>query len=673
MDALDKKLMGFHQIAAEKLQNILAQISGKCDLIIEPDLIKPLELVVGAAWLRSKGIDKIYKFDPNQLSISSSSSHLLYFIRGHRLNTLSKVLDQVKGLRSRTTTQYSDSGAGTVHFHVAVLPNVECKHEKLLEEEGMHGVVKLYRFSWDFLTLDRNVLSLELPEVFKEVFVAKNLTVLPSIAKSLRILDMIAGKPSFVMTYGRRADKLWQMVQHLEHKRPSRNDENPNANEFSAVLIMDREKDYVSSFMTPVTYSGLLTEMYGSNAGHLITDQRNRIDQGKLEWLDGRGGGDDRKATGNAVKPQSPAAVSNLKMSSAIDKTFSDNKYRHFSEVLTTLSMQAKALGLEGQEYSRDMKIQEMKQFVEKKLPKVAAAKKELVKHLNLCEEIVDELGKHFEMIQRVEENMAFNQNRKQTLQEIEEIFLTLHMNKYVALKLLVLFHLTFGMTEDEMTTSIRNYFNAFGFEHLQLVVQLIEAGLLPNSVLTTSGNLSAGPSMLMHQQKLKSKILNTLPKLQSSFYTNANKLKQIPVEEAKNTAPEVGTARTGQPNCPSYVFNRNYIPTIAQLTNLLCTCQTFEELFLKIAHLEDLLISSKLNPENTEAMPLAVMNDLIKARRFPELLPFKPKSMMVFILGGITYAEVAACDLISKLTGCKVVVSSSSLISGYDLVLNLS
>lgn len=684
MDALDKKLMGFHQIALEKLQNILAVISGKCDLIIEPDLIKPLELVVGAAWLRAKGIDKIYKFDPNQLSVvtQAPSGHLLYFIRGHRLRTLGKVLDQIKGLRNRNTSQYNTESASTVvYFHVIILPNVECKHQKLLEEEGMHGIVQLYRFSWDFLTLDTNVLSLELPEVFQQVFVAKDYTVLASIAKSLRIFDMITRKPNFVITYGNKSEKVWQMVEHLEQKRPSRNDDNPNNNDVSVLLLMDRDKDFVSTFMTPVTYTGLLAEMYESNAGHLLTDRPNRIQRGKLDWLDG---GCNPSSTSKPGKSQGAAASapaippsSNLKLNSAVDKTFADNKYRHFSEVLTTLSVQAKALGLEGQEYTKDMKISEMKQFVEKKLPRVAAAKKELVKHLNLCEDVVNELGYHFEMIQRIEENMAFNQNRKQTLQEIEEVFLTLHMNQFVALKLLILFHLTFEMTEDEMVTSLRNYFNAFGFEHLGKVVQLIDAGLLPNCVLANTaggGGSSGSSSVLLQQHKLKSKILGTLPKLQSSFQTSANKLKQIPVEEAKNTVVDsAAAAKKGQPNCPSYVFNRNYIPTIAQLANMLCTSQTFEELYLKISHLEQMKITSKLDPENMDSMSMAAMNDLIKTRKFPELLPFKPKSVMLFVLGGVTYAEIAACDLVGKLTGCKIIVSSNCIVSGYDLIDGLS
>lgn len=50
---LDKKLQGFRQIAQEKLQTILCAIpDNQKDLVIEPCLIKPLEHICGASWLR---------------------------------------------------------------------------------------------------------------------------------------------------------------------------------------------------------------------------------------------------------------------------------------------------------------------------------------------------------------------------------------------------------------------------------------------------------------------------------------------------------------------------------------------------------------------------------------------------------------------------------------------
>lgn len=50
---LDKKLQGFRQIAQEKLQSIFCSIpDSQKDLVIETCLIKPLEHICGATWLR---------------------------------------------------------------------------------------------------------------------------------------------------------------------------------------------------------------------------------------------------------------------------------------------------------------------------------------------------------------------------------------------------------------------------------------------------------------------------------------------------------------------------------------------------------------------------------------------------------------------------------------------
>lgn len=50
--SLPQKLEGLRQIAQEKLQSILCSIPDTKELFIEPDLIKPLEHVCGASWLK---------------------------------------------------------------------------------------------------------------------------------------------------------------------------------------------------------------------------------------------------------------------------------------------------------------------------------------------------------------------------------------------------------------------------------------------------------------------------------------------------------------------------------------------------------------------------------------------------------------------------------------------
>lgn len=49
---LDEKLQGFQLLAQEKLQAVICSIPTAKDLIIEPQLIRPLQRVCSASWLK---------------------------------------------------------------------------------------------------------------------------------------------------------------------------------------------------------------------------------------------------------------------------------------------------------------------------------------------------------------------------------------------------------------------------------------------------------------------------------------------------------------------------------------------------------------------------------------------------------------------------------------------
>lgn len=69
---LDKKLDGFRQIAQEKLQSILCSIpDSQKDLVIDTCLIKPLEHICGASWLRF--VSKSISFRIQNLRETSSN------------------------------------------------------------------------------------------------------------------------------------------------------------------------------------------------------------------------------------------------------------------------------------------------------------------------------------------------------------------------------------------------------------------------------------------------------------------------------------------------------------------------------------------------------------------------------------------------------------------------
>ena len=143
------------------------------------------------------------------------------------------------------------------------------------------------------------------------------------------------------------------------------------------------------------------------------------------------------------------------------DELYTANKYKHFAEVVNLIKAESKNLEQEKRKYSRDMNLEQMKDFVEQNLPKVAAQKKILYKHLIICEKIVQEMSLNFEKLQNVEEMILRNENRKQIIAFIDESMCT-NAHRLNVLRLMALIHIFNGYSGDEIHRLIHNYLNAF-------------------------------------------------------------------------------------------------------------------------------------------------------------------------------------------------------------------
>lgn len=553
------------------------------------------------------------------------------------------MLDQIHSINSHQNAEKQLSDMGTKPFHVIVLPTVLHSFDVVLEEEGLFGFVELHRFNWDFISIDTGALTLEVPHVFREVFIRGDTSLLPAIAQSLRILNMVCRRPPIVLTVGENASRIAQMVDSMEGQR--RNDRTfDETADFSTMLIVDRNKDYASALMTPVVYAGLLLELFHSVAGTLqITDQTNRIQGERLPFI--RTGADKAAQTTAA-----PEAVKNLRLSDSVDGIYSENRYKHFSEATTSLSTQAKALGVEGRNI-QGMEIGEMHEFVAKKLPKVASQKKELFKHLLLCESIVNELGGNFEKLQLLEEAMLYNRNKKQTFQRLLEL-LTTDAHRYNSLRYICLLHLTCGLSAEEASTFMTNYLNAFGYQYLPIFSHLAAAKLFPDL-----------PNLA------KAKILTniSLAKWQNPFQIEANRMKLLPLNVAADqTDDAIAPNERRSPTCPSYVFNGSYIPLMAQLIAALMSAQKIDDFAEKFANSE-LIQLHRCYQHNRMSIKEFVAG--CKRMEYGDVFPLKPRTVFCYVVGGVTYAELAAVSLVEKLSGAKIVVASDRIASGSDFV----
>ncbi|XP_059062065.1 vacuolar protein sorting-associated protein 33B [Achroia grisella] len=639
---LSLKLASMSLISQRKLESILALCGDKKDLIIDPILIKPLERICGVGWLRQHGIDKIYKMDP-QLG-PTANINKVYFIPAS-VQKYKCVLDHISSLISQNAS-LADLGC----FHIIIVPKFICSYDSILESRGLYGIVKLHSFSWELMALDEQLMSLELPFLYKQLFVEQNHSLLSSVAMSIWSLFHVIGKPKILFSVGKLSASVLDILEVYNETYARDFLNNNSSQEIGALILIDRNQDYQSSLLTPATYSGLLSELFNINCGHLDLNVKETIQKkGKMDF----GFKDEDVASKNAV----------MTLDSSIDNLYGEIKHRHFSEVLSVLSSKAKLLKNED---IKALGIQEMKHYVTTKLQQVALFKQNLVNHVLACETIISDMSQKFENLKFTETDMLNNRNKKANFTFVDENFGT-DIHIYNSLRLMCLLSLTQGLSYDEYNSLVSKYLMAFGYKYLYVFNNLVNAGLL---VQPSSPKLSLSISNLSDR----------LPKWQSGFQVAANKLKQLPSQPDKVNK-----------SSPSYVFNGGYVPLTAVLCNTILTSESLAEVFTKLSALSDLRVggdilekfSNGMETLNQKLSDLKLQSDLEfgckDAKGLSKLMkndpnignvfPLKPKSVFIYVIGGVNYAEIAACDLVQISTGSKIYIASDCVASGRDLL----
>ncbi|XP_063382937.1 vacuolar protein sorting-associated protein 33B [Cydia fagiglandana] len=639
---LSLKLSSLSVISQCKLERILSLCGDKKDLIIDPVLIKPLERICGVIWLRQHGIEKIYKMDP-QLGPTANTNRV-YFIPSC-IQKYKCVLDQISSVLSQNSS-LADQNC----FHIIIVPKVVCSYDSLLESRGLYGVVKLHPFTWELMALDEQLLSLELPFLFKQLFVEQNHSLLSSISMSLWSLFHVIGRPKAIFSVGKLSASVLDMLEVYNETYARDFLTEDSSNEIGALIVIDRSQDYASSLLTPATYSGLLSEIFKITCGHLELNVKDtKIKKGKLNF--------------DFEEDKTEAKSTIMTLDSSIDCLYGEIKHRHFSEVLSVLSSKAKLLKNED---IKALGIQEIKHFVATKLQQVTLFKQSLVNHVLACETIISEMSNKFENLKVTETDMLNNKNKKSNFTFVDENFGT-DIHIYNSLRLMCLLSLTQGLSYDEYNSLVNKYLLAFGYNFLYVFNNLINAGLLIQpSTLKLSLNISN-----------LGNLSDRLPKWQNSFQTTANKLKMLPPEDSSKSSP-------------GYVFNGGYIPLIATLCNTILTSDSLLDILTKLSALPDLKVGGKIVENfkvgietfNEKIDNLKPQSDLDfgckDAKNLVKLLkndtrvggfPLKPKSVLVYVIGGVNYAEIAACDVIQTATGSKIYVASDCIANGGDLM----
>ena len=132
-------------------------------LILEAALMRPLDRVASMAVLTATGVENVFKFDRTKASALRTGQTRVYLISAN-LIMAKLVADQV----SEAATGSNDK------VHIILLPRNLEVIQRLFEEEGLAGYTVIHSYTWEFLPLDYDLLSLELPQVPSSHYIHHN-------------------------------------------------------------------------------------------------------------------------------------------------------------------------------------------------------------------------------------------------------------------------------------------------------------------------------------------------------------------------------------------------------------------------------------------------------------------------------------------------------------------
>ena len=260
-------------------------------LVLDPSLSGPLGLVAEVKEFKEHGVDKIYHLlsDPLQTECAS----IIYFIRP-QLRLAEQVAAQVRAIEKSRSR-----GEPPKQYTLFFVPRRSMLCEKVLEDEGVYGLLTIRECALELFVLEDDVLSLEQPSSFRDCFLDRDRSVIHTCAAALARLQAVFGTIPTVRGKGECAQLTAKMMQQMlsasvdtgtwSSTAPLPSAGAPNASlagiaagtrddgldpghppaQIAELLLLDRDVDLVTPLCTELTYEGLIHQVFGISHGYV--------------------------------------------------------------------------------------------------------------------------------------------------------------------------------------------------------------------------------------------------------------------------------------------------------------------------------------------------------------------------------------------------------------------
>uniref|UniRef100_A0A0N4ZST3 Sec1 family protein n=1 Tax=Parastrongyloides trichosuri TaxID=131310 RepID=A0A0N4ZST3_PARTI len=347
-----------NQLCRNELIHILESIDGTKDLVIEENLIRPVDKIASMSMLKKHSVGRVQQLSESH-SITWSNYDNRCFIISSNIKILKRVADFIKAEPS-------------IPFSIIFVPRLTLTCETELEKNGLYGIVKTFDFEIPFISIETDLFSMETTDnICNPLMIAKNIIHIQSLYGTFPVIHSLGASALEVQKILKNYSTIYP-----ECIIPSSNDIT-----FQSLLIFDRFCDIFPVLLTSSTYESLLHNTFGISCGKICFEKNMEVKLKNPELLKGKS-----------------VAVNNS------DTIFAAVRNKHISDVFPYFSAKAKHIKCSFDKISNTNQVAEVKKFVSNDLVLLKTLQKQLEMHISASELILEEN-------KGIKERLAFEQS----------------------------------------------------------------------------------------------------------------------------------------------------------------------------------------------------------------------------------------------------------------------
>lgn len=448
------KVGDLREMSRTNIFSILDSIPGSKVLVWDEFLTGPVGLVAEYSVLKEHGVARMFSMCSNGLPSLTVDS--IVYITRPRVQNCDVIAQNIR-------TEERRGGSGLkLDYHVIFLPKKSLFCEKRLKESGVYGSLTVYELPIYMYPLDTDIISMELPESFKEITLEGDPTCIQYAAKALTQLQMICGTIPRIYGKGSTADQLFRLMMRMKQEMVGF--ECNVKSQIDSLVILDRSVDLLSTLPTQLTYEGLIDELFGiSQAAVKLPAERFTSGQQQSSTAD--------TSTSSVEYRQVPL--------NSTEDLYQEIRWLNFNAVGPSLSRKARSISAQFQERHEANTVREMRQFVEK-LPIMQAARNSLGTHTTIAEMVKEKIITSGLMdTLEVEQEILSYVNSDRYLDSVEDLackdFPLINLLRIISMQSLV----SSGLKPKVLDMYKKIILQAYGYEHMLTLQNLEKAGFI--------------------------------------------------------------------------------------------------------------------------------------------------------------------------------------------------